>query len=142
MRNQRLDKFVQGMLKPINPNASIILGILTNFWGIWLLLPHDVFDTASVYSRMDQFAPEWAWGLWAFFCGLSVIVSILKSNWCWLARSMGFAVWHWCTVSGMMWWSNWQDTGGLTYTFISIYAIYVYLNVKVNYVRFGEEFTI
>lgn len=135
----KVDKFVKGLLKPINPNASIILGILTNFWGLWLLLPHTVFDHSALYSKMDQFAPEWAWGTWAFICGLLIIVSILKSNWYWLAKSMGFAIWHWSTVSGMMWWGDWHNTGGLTYTFISIYAIYVFLNVKINYVRFGEE---
>lgn len=136
---RRVDNFVKGMLKPINPNASIILGVLTAAWGAWLLLPHTVFDSAPLYSKMDQFAPEWAWGTWAFVCGILIIASILKSNWNWLAKSMGFAVWHWSTVSGMMWWGDWQNTGGLTYSFITLYAVYVFLNVKINYVKFGDE---
>lgn len=109
------------------------------FWGIWLLLPHDVFERAPLYFRMWQIAPEWAWGGWATICGFMIIVSIIKSNWKMMTKAMGFASWHWCTVAGMMWWGDWQNTGGLTYSFISLYAIYVFLNVKINYVKFPDK---
>lgn len=132
---RRVDNFVEGMLKPINPTASIILGALTASWGAWLLNPHSVFDSASLYSKMDQFAPEWAWGLWAFTCGMLIIISVLRSNWKWLAKAMGFACWHWSTVAGMMWWGDWQNTGGLTYSYITVYTVYIFLNVKINHVN-------
>lgn len=32
----------------------------------------------------------------------------------------------------MMWWGDWQNTGGLTYSFIGAYATFIYLNLKVN----------
>ena len=128
------------MLIPINPNASIILGFLTAFWGFWLLLPHKTFTSAALFSKMGAFAPEWAWGTWAVTCGLAIIVSVFTNNYLWLSRAMAFAVWHWSTVSGMMWWGDWRNTGGLTYTFVSMYAVFVYLNIKINYVKFGEKF--
>lgn len=130
-----MNNFLRGMLQPVNPYASIILGLLTNLWGTWLLLPHDAFDSAPLYNKMSEFAPEWAWGAWAFVCGMLIILSVLKANWRWLSFAMGFATWHWSTVSGMMWWSDWHNTGGLTYTFISAYAAYLYLNIRINHIK-------
>jgi hypothetical protein len=39
-----------------------------------------------------------------------------------------------------MWWADWNNTGGLTYTFVGIFSVYAYLNIKINYLKYHEEF--
>lgn len=135
----KLDSIAQGLLKPINPYATVILGLLTATWGLWLLLPHPTFASAPLFSKMSDLAPEWAWGSWAYLCGLLIIFSVIMERYRALSFAMGFAVWHWGAVSGMMWWADWQNTGPITYTFICIYSAYIYLNIRVNCVKFGEN---
>lgn len=129
----RLERLARGMLEPINIHATSILGALTFVWGLWILVPFwDVFDNATIYSRMDDFAPEWAWGSWATLCGLMMLFCLIREHFRGLRFAYGFAVWHWWTVSNLIWWSDWQNTGGVTYTFIAIYTTFIYLNIKVN----------
>lgn len=134
----RLDSFVKGMLKPINPYGASLLGLLTFFWGLWIVNPFwEVFNSAQVFSRAANFAPEWAWGTWATLCGITLITSVWRGNSRWLSRAARFASWHWATVSLMLWWGDWQNTAGVTYTFVALYSVYVFLNVRVNYVNQG-----
>ncbi len=134
----RLEHIAQGLLKPMNPYASLLLGLLTLSWGVWIINPFwSVFGTAQVYTRAAQFAPEWAWGTWATICGISILYGIYKGSARWLASSLGFAMWHWFTVAGMLWWGDWQNTSGITYTFIGCYTIFAYLNLKVNFIGQG-----
>lgn len=136
----RLDIIAQGLLRPINPYANLIMGGLTAMWGAWLLIPYfSVFGRASLYSKMGDFAPEWAWGSWAFVCGLVMIASVFKGMYKTLSKAMGFAVWHWFTVAGMMWWGDWQNANSITYTFIGIYCAYIYLNIKINHVKCAHK---
>lgn len=128
----------QGLLKPMNPHGASLLGFMTFTWGLWIVSPFwTVFDRAPVYSKALEFAPEWAWGAWAALCGIGLIVSVFRRSSIFLASTSGFAIWHWTTVSGMMWWGDWQNTAGITYMFVGFYAIFVYLNIRVNYVRPG-----
>jgi hypothetical protein len=133
----RLEVIARGMLRPINPYATLILGVMTMFWGLFILAPGwNAFGTAKLFSKAIGFAPEWAWGVWSTICGALIILAVLKGYYVWLARSLGFAVWHWFTIAGMLWWGDWKNTGGINYTFIAIYALYAYLNIKINYVKF------
>lgn len=134
----RFEQLAKGILMPMNPYASALLGFLTLFWGLWIVNPFwDVFSTANVYHRALEFAPEWAWGTWSTTCGALIILSLYTGAAKLLSRSLAFAVWHWGTVSIMLWWGDWQNTAGLTYTFIALYTIFAYLNIKTNYVRMG-----
>lgn len=136
----KADRIAQGLLRPINPYSTIILGTFTALWGLWVFLPEwSVFAHAALFNRMAQFAPEWAWGLWAMVAGTLVVCSVIRGLYKWLAWTLAFCVWHWATVAGMLWWGDWQNTGGVTYTFIAVYSAYAYLNVKVNIIRFGES---
>ena len=135
----RMDRIVQGMLRPINPYSTVILGVFTALWGMWVLLPWPVFEHAALFSRMDQFAPEWAWGGWATLCGLLIVFALMDGDKKPLSFALGFAVWHWWTVSYMLWWGDWQNTGGLTYSFIAIFTTYAYLNFKINFIRNDEH---
>lgn len=132
------DRIVVGLLKPINPYGASLLGYLTLLWGIWIVNPlWHVFDSSRVYNKALELAPEWAWGTWAVVCGLGLIAAVHMRSTRLLACTSGFAIWHWGIVSVMMWWANWHDTAGLVYMFIALYSIFVFLNIKVNYVNRG-----
>lgn len=134
-----LDRVAVGLTRPINPYAQIIPGIFTAIWGIWLLIPDfSVFKSAPLFVKMAEFAPEWAWGAWAFLCGIFMIAGVLKGLYKFLAKTLAFSIWHWGTVSIMMWWGDWQNTGGITYTFVTILCAYSFLNIRINYVKHGE----
>ena len=134
----RIERIACGLIKPINPYASVLLGIMTFMWGLWVVNPFwEVFTRAAVYSKAIEFAPEWAWGTWSTTCGLTIILALVKHSPVWVVRASGFAIWHWFTVSGMLWWGDWQNTAGLAYLFVGLYAVYVFLNIKVNWVRQG-----
>ena len=135
----RLDRIAEGLLRPTNPYTTIILGIMTAAWGIWILMPWDTFGSAKLFSKMSEFAPEWAWGTWSILCGILLIIAIFKGLYSFLARTLMFSLWHWSAVSAMMWWGDWHNTGGLTYTFFAVYCAYRYFNIKINYVKFGED---
>ena len=137
---RQFDRIAVGLLRPINPYAQIITGTFTALWGFWLLLPQfSVFGSAPLFSKMHQFAPEWAWGTWATICGSLIIASVFKGLYKTLKHALGFAVWHWGTVSIMMWWGDWQNTGGITYTFIAILCAYSFFNIEFNFAKTGEE---
>lgn len=134
----RLERSTRALLKPMNPYGSSLLGLLTLMWGMWIINPFwDVFSRAGVYSKAMEFAPEWAWGTWSTLCGLGILTALWRGSSHWLAGASGFVVWHWFTISGMLWWGDWQNTAGLTYMFIGFYSVFVYLNIKVNFVKQG-----
>lgn len=135
----RLERVARGVLRPINPYASSLLGALTFTWGLWILNPFwDVFSRANVYSKAMELAPEWAWGTWSTICGASILVELLRGKFRWLVFSLGFAVWHWSTIAAMMWLGDWQNTAGVVYSYVAVYTIYAYLNIKVNYLNKGH----
>lgn len=136
--HHRVERLASGMLAPMNPYVSSVLGLFTLLWGLFVLNPlHAAFERAAIYSKAIELAPEWAWGTWAAVCGICVLCSIFFGRAKMLARSLGFATWHWFTIAGMCWWGDWQNTAGLTYTFISIYGMLAFLNIRVNYVKQG-----
>lgn len=136
----KADRMAVGLLRPINPYASILLGIFTFLWGLWLALPFETFGrAAALYSKMADIAPEWAWGAWSMAVGIITVVTITLKKKRWLSRAHAFSTWHWGTVSLMMWWGDWQNTGPVTYTMIAVYSAFLYLNVKVNNINFDED---
>jgi hypothetical protein len=121
-------------LKPINPAASIILGIYTVLWGLWVVNPFwSVFARAPLYTVMAQLAPEWAWGCFALFCGGLMIYGAAKRSFGALTRGAGFVGMHWFLICLCYFLSDWQSTGGITALMMAIYAGFVYLNIRVNY---------
>lgn len=133
---KKLHTLAQGLLRPINPQVTVILGALTFLWGLWVVNPFwEVFTSAPLFSKMAAFAPEWAWGSWSTTCGLLLMYYVFKFDPKRLIWPLGFAAWHWCTVSTMMWFGDWHNTGGLTYGFVSLYAAFCYLNIKINWVN-------
>lgn len=122
------------LLKPINPAASIILGVYTVLWGLWVVNPFwSVFARAPLYSVMATIAPEWAWGCFALFCGSLMIYGAWKRSFGALTRGSIFVWGHWFLIGVCYFLGDWQSTGGITAIMLSIYAAFVYLNIRVNF---------
>lgn len=131
---KKWERLIQGLLIPMNPNGTIILGVFTTLWGLWIASPFwQVFNSAPLFSKVQEFAPEWAWGGWSTACGLILVLSLRNNNRKLISFSLGFHVWHWFVISGLLWWGDWRNTGGLTYMFIGIYSLWAYLNYRINF---------
>lgn len=139
MRTKWTD-FIGRLMEPINPALSGLMGILTLFWGLWVVCPAwDAFSRAALYDKMSEFAPEWAWGTWSVTAGSILIITSWKHNYVNVCRALAFIAWHWFTVSTLMWFGDWQNTGPLTYSLITSYAVFFYLNIKLNYVGISSN---
>jgi hypothetical protein len=137
---ERLEVLAKGLLAPVNPYFTALLGVFTFLWGLFVLCPTwDVFFRAGVYSKALGIAPEWAWGAWATVCGACILIAVYRGPIRLFTASLGFAIWHWATVAGMLWWGDWQNTAGLTYSLIGCYAIIMYLNIRVNFHKKGVK---
>lgn len=129
------ENFIDRLMEPINPALSSMMGFLTLLWGLWVACPAwDAFTRAPLYNKMSEFAPEWAWGTWSIIAGSLLIYTSWKHNYKHVTWALLFITWHWFTVASLMWFGDWQNTGPLTYSLITFYALFFYLNIKVNYV--------
>lgn len=136
----RIERLARGLLTPINPYALSLLGFLTFFWGLWIVNPFwEVFGRADIYQRTLDFAPEWAWGSWSTACGALMLYGLFADRFRVLVPALIVGMWHWFTIAGMFWWGDWQNTAGLTYTFVALYTTYAYLNIKVNHEIFRKQ---
>lgn len=103
-------------------------------WGLWVGNPiWSVFARAPLYSVMAHIAPEWAWGCFAILCGSLMIYGATKRSFGALTRGAGAVGIHWFLISLCYFFADWQSTGGITGLMLSIYAGFVYLNIRVNY---------
>lgn len=129
------------LLKPINKSAIILLGIYTVVWGIWVSNPFwDVFTSAPLYSALAGFIPaEWFWGCVAIACGLITIRGVMKRSYHSLVLGAGAVGWLWFIISILYFMGDWHNTGGITALFLSLYAAYAYLNLRVNHKRFNTS---
>lgn len=129
-----------GLLRPINKFSPILLGVFTSLWGLWLISPWwSTFGTAPLWSKMSDLAPEWAWGLWSLTAGMLVSYFTAKEKHVEQAQALGFIVFHWFTVGWLMWFGDWRNTGALTYSAISLYAAFLFLNVRINYAHLVSD---
>lgn len=127
------DGLIKRLLAPINPNSIIFLGVYTILWGLWLIAPMwDVFTAAALFSQMHALAPEWVWGTIAVVSGIATAYGAIKPSYTTLTVGAMIGCLHWLNVSIMFFIGDWHNTGGITALAISIFAAYIYLNVKVN----------
>jgi hypothetical protein len=131
---KRIEKIALGMMYPANPYATSIIGLFTLLWGLWIVNPFwHVFTSAALYEKAAGFAPEWAWGSWSTLCGLVILIALYKGSFKRLIDALAFCVWHWFTIAVFYFWGDWQNTGGLTYLFVGVLSLYMYLNIKFNH---------
>jgi hypothetical protein len=126
------------LLKPINPSASVILGVYTVLWGLWVVNPFwSVFSGAEVFSVMSGLAPEFVWGIIAILCGSLMIYGATKRAFKSLTRGAGVVGIFWFLISLCYFLSDWHSVNGITAVVMAIYAGFVYLNIRVNYKEKG-----
>lgn len=128
-----MDRFAKSLLSPINPAAIIILGVYTVVWGLWLISPWwSVFSTAPVYSALYHWAPEWAWGANAVFCGSITAWGALTRRDNSLLTGSFVAFIHWFLIALFYFAGDWMNTAGITALTLAIYAGFIHVNIKVN----------
>lgn len=137
-----LKGLVKRLLLPANPSAIILLGFYTMLWGFWLINPWwDVFTSADLFSKMNELAPEWLWGLTAMLTGATIVYGAVSPSYKTLQIGAVVGGWHWGMSSVMYFMGNWQTTGGITSLFISLYSIFIYINIRANRDFIEEEYS-
>lgn len=122
------------LLRPINPAAVIFLGVYTVIWGFWVANPFwEVFTQAELYGILATIAPEAFWGMLAITCGLVTCYGAIKRRYRPLARGAIVAGWHWFMISVFYFLGDPLNTGGITALVFGIYAVFVFLNLRVNF---------
>lgn len=133
-------KLAKALLKPINTTGIIILGIYTAVWGLWIANPlWDVFARAPLYNQMAVLAPEWAWGLLAVAAGIVTVYGAVRPSYRTLTWGALASLWHWSAIGIFYFIADWMNTGGLTCVMIAAYAMFVYLNIRINRVLPEKE---
>jgi hypothetical protein len=137
MGRVKKDRFAKALLKPINTAAIVLLGLYTVTWGFWLANPFwDTFSRAPLFDSMRETGvPEWCWGVFAILCGCVTMYGAYKRAYRPLVIGASTAGWHWFMIAIFYFMGDWQNTGGITSLTFSIYAAFIYLNVKVNHVK-------
>lgn len=131
-----LIKLAKDLIRPINSHAPALMGTLALVWGGWVANPKvDTFGSAALFSKMEAFAPETTWGLWALALGILVIYSTIKQNFVMMYTTLMLEAWLWGITALFMWLGDWSNTGGIVYTYISLHTAWLYLNVKINYAK-------
>lgn len=121
------------MLKPVNTAAIIILGVYTTLWGFWVANPFwDVFSRAAIYSWMNDTMPEFVWGMIALAVGILMIYGVVKHSYRSLITGALVGYFHWLAIAIMYFGGDWQNTGGITASIISIYCGFIWLNITKN----------
>jgi FtsH-binding integral membrane protein len=128
------EKLAQALLLPINPAAVILLGIYTVVWGAWVANPFwTVFDHAALYTSMANFMPEYVWGIVAVAMGLITVYGAVKRHYAALVRGAASSGFFWFVVAVFYFIGDVASTGGITALVFSVYAAFIYLNIRVNF---------
>lgn len=124
----------KSLLLPINPSAVIILGVYTIVWGLYVANPFwNVFTQAALYSQLAMLAPEVFWGCLAIACGTVTCYGAIKRKYRPLTVGAQTAGWHWLMISIMYFLGDPLNTGGITALVFAIYAVFIYINLRVNF---------
>jgi hypothetical protein len=127
------------VLTPLHKIAVLALGVYTLIWGLWVASPFwSVFSQAELYSTLNSFAPEWAWGLLAIVCGVLIIWGAARMSYNSLLNGAQIAWGHWLLISIFYFLGDWHNTGGITSLFIAMSALWFALNIKVNFKTRGR----
>lgn len=132
-------RLAEALLEPINTAAIVLLGIFTVLWGVWVVVPFwNVFSSAKLYSLLVVFhpwfiSPEVFWGCIAIIFGMITIVGAMKRTYHALLFGSIAAGWQWFMMGIFYFIGDWHNTGGLISLGLATYAVFIYLNVRVNY---------
>lgn len=127
-------RLIDALLKPINPAATILLGIYTILWGVWIGNPWwSVFDHSRVFSQMDHQAPEWFYGAIAIVVGVLICRGAIAPSYRSLTLGAVAGFVFWTIISGFYFAGDWQSTASLVAAYLALSSGFVYVNVSANY---------
>lgn len=106
---------------------SMILGIYTFVWGLWILLPSwSVFDSSPVFEAMNKFMPEHWWGINAMLAGAILAMGMVAESKRALIWGSIAGVYHWGVVGTLYLTAEWRSPAWITSytTAFLIFGIY------------------
>jgi hypothetical protein len=96
------------------------------FWGLWILITPETFNTSPSWNLMGQLASPFAWGASAVLMGVSKSHFIVKKNSASLYIVCLASGYYWMIVSAAILFSNWRSPGWTVYFFLGIYELWLY----------------
>lgn len=130
-------RLARGMMRPLNPNAIVILAVYTFAWGTFVGNPiWTVFDQAPLYDWLNSVMREFYWGLIGSAVGVIMMYGVVRQT----VRALSIGAF----IGSLYWWmiafgyfkGDWQNTGGLTAATFGFYCGYIYLNLRLNRVYY------
>jgi hypothetical protein len=96
-------------------------GTFTVVWGLWLLAPWwTVLTRADIYQAMEDFMPEWGWGVNAVLAGTAQVYGVLERSRRGLVWGTVAGVYHWGVISLLYLISDWANTGWLVSAWLAL----------------------
>lgn len=128
----RMDGFFAGLLAPINPNLSILLGFLNVIYGAWMFIPSDQ-ESQTIYRYLDFIVDGKWWGLFIVCVGLLMIylnrTGRIKNS----VKPMAFNSIMWTAIAAFVATGDIYNNVWIPMAFIAIYSMFVAANLWINY---------
>ena len=78
---KRFKEIVHIMMFRHNPlSVELISANMCFLWGVWLLLPGDIFTISTSYNAMSALAPDYVWGVSMALLGMAQWVFIFDDH--------------------------------------------------------------
>ena len=117
------------MLKPINPNLSVLIGLLNIIYGAWSFIPSDDQALLEYLSFVDVRI----WGLLLIGLGIYMVFTNRTKSLCKQSKPMAVNAVVWTMVSAWIAYTDFSNSIWILTAFIAIYSIFVSANFWVNY---------
>lgn len=136
------DRAINLFRKPINKGVTMMLGIYTIAWGLWVANPWlDTFAASGVYSHMAKLMPvEIVWGTLAVLFGLLTLLGLIEKYRRVVIYGAGASGAFWFMICVLYALGNLASTGALTAIFVATLATYIHINCKLNYLNSQNPF--
>lgn len=128
------------LTQPINTSAVILMALYTFFWGLFVMLPFESFDSLR-FTFLLSVMPEVAWGFVAACVGYVMLIGVLQHSFNSLSRGSFVGFIHWFIIAVGYFIGDWTSTGWLTALTVTIYCGFIYLNLRLNRAHFPFRLT-
>jgi hypothetical protein len=125
------DMLIDRLQAPASHATLIFVAGYTFLWGLWVLL-FDVFNQAQLYSVLMDIGPENVFGGAAIISGLCMAAAVLYNEYPFTGYGalIGFVFWGMIATGYFL--GDYENTGGITASGVSVYSAFMYLNIRLN----------
>src|SRR5688500_8631194 len=113
------------MLRPINTAGVSILGAFNAMLGIWISLP---FDSLTFVSSV----PEWIVSAIMLIIGFFILSGSIGDTYRTMLIGTHLSFYFWFFSVGILLFVQWQNPMWIVALMISVYSLFVAVNIKVN----------